>query len=231
MSGEGRAETSGEERAETSVEGRAETSGEERAETSGEERAESGGYGREEPSGEERDGAAREPPQGAEEPDDGPGLPRTTRRDTTVIARTVARVVLPIILLTAIALLLQGHNRPGGGFIAAVLTAAGIGLIYIVYGLEYLETELLHRSPEAPLSNTVRREYGTAVGVGLGIAVGSGIAAVALGYPFLTQAVAFLEHLPVYGELEVASAFAFDLGVYVTVVASLLTILAVVGAE
>ena len=161
-----------------------------------------------------------------------PGLPRVTRRDTTVIARTVARIVLPIILLTAIALLLQGHNRPGGGFIAAVLTAAGVGLIYVVYGLDYIETELLHRSPSAPYpEGGIGREYGTAAGIGLAIAVGSGLAAVALGYPFLTQAVVFLKHLPIYGELEVASAFAFDLGVYVTVVAALLTILAVVGSE
>lgn len=169
----------------------------------------------------------------ATEADDGdPGLPRVTRRDTTVIARTVARIVLPIILLTAIALLLQGHNRPGGGFIAAVLTAAGVGLIYVVYGLDYIETELLHRSPSAPYpEDGIGREYGTAAGIGLAIAVGSGLAAVALGYPFLTQAVVFLKHLPIYGELEVASAFAFDLGVYVTVVAALLTILAVVGSE
>ena len=168
---------------------------------------------------------------GGEEATD-PGLPRGTRRDTTVIARTVARIVLPIILLTAIALLFQGHNRPGGGFIAAVLTAAGIGLVYIVYGLDYLETELLHRPPSTPYpGGGIGREYGTIFGVGLAIAVGAGLGAIALGYPFLTQAVVFLEHLPIYEELEVASAFAFDLGVYVTVVAAILTILAVVGAE
>ncbi len=159
------------------------------------------------------------------------GDPRGSQ-DTTVIARTVARIVLPIILLTAIALLFQGHNRPGGGFIAGVLTAAGIGLIYIVYGLDYLRRELV----QAPLSigygeGTLGREFGTLLGVGLAIAVGAGLGAIALGYPFLTQAVVFLHDLPVYDELEVASAFAFDLGVYVTVVAALLSILAVVGGE
>jgi multicomponent Na+:H+ antiporter subunit B len=49
--------------------------------------------------------------------------------------------------------------------------------------------------------------------------------------PFLTQAVVFVEHIPLYGELEFASALAFDLGVYFVVVGSLLTILAVVGKE
>ncbi|MFB6354632.1 MAG: MnhB domain-containing protein, partial [Halobacteriales archaeon] len=41
-------------------------------------------------------------------------------RVSTVIARTVARLTVPLILVTAVALLLQGHNLPGGGFIAAV---------------------------------------------------------------------------------------------------------------
>jgi multicomponent Na+:H+ antiporter subunit B len=41
----------------------------------------------------------------------------------------------------------------------------------------------------------------------------------------------FVEPVPVYGEIEIASALAFDLGVYFVVVGALLTILAVVGAE
>jgi multicomponent Na+:H+ antiporter subunit B len=143
----------------------------------------------------------------------------TLDRKPTVIARTVTRLVVPMILVTAIALLLQGHNLPGGGFIAGVLTVTAFALVYIIFGLDYVETELLDR------------EYGHVFAIGLAVAVGSGIAAMALGYPFLTQAVAFLEHLPVYGELEVASALVFDLGVYAVVVGALLTILAEVGAE
>jgi multicomponent Na+:H+ antiporter subunit B len=143
----------------------------------------------------------------------------TLDRKPTVIARTVTRLVVPMILVTAIALLLQGHNLPGGGFIAGVLTVTAFALVYIIFGLDYVETELLDR------------EYGHVFAIGLAVAAGSGIAAMALGYPFLTQAVAFLEHLPVYGELEVASALVFDLGVYAVVVGALLTILAEVGAE
>ena len=157
----------------------------------------------------------------------------TLDRKPTVIARTVTRLVVPMILVTAIALLLQGHNLPGGGFIAGVLTVTAFALVYIIFGLDYLETELLDRTPTAHLEteSALVREYGHVFAIGLAVAVGSGIAAIALGYPFLTQAVAFLEHLPVYGELEVASALVFDLGVYAVVVGALLTILAEVGAE
>jgi multicomponent Na+:H+ antiporter subunit B len=168
----------------------------------------------------------------ADRRDGDPEVPGLGDSDTTVIARTVARVAFPLILLTAVALLLQGHNRPGGGFIAGVLTAAGVGLVYIIYGLDYLQTELLHHQVFPDASGLgVGREYVGVFSAGLLLAAASGFAAIVLGYPFLTQAVVFLEHLPVYGELELASAFAFDLGVFVVVVGSLLTLLAVVGDE
>ena len=157
----------------------------------------------------------------------------TTDTDTTVIARTVTRIVVPVILITAVALLLQGHNRPGGGFIAGVLTAAAFALVYVIYGLDYLEEELLHRRPSVPYTTEagIVREYGNVFAAGLAVAAGGGLTAVLLGQPFLTQAVAFFEHVPLYGHFEVASAFVFDLGVYGVVVGALLTILAVVGAE
>ena len=156
-----------------------------------------------------------------------------TESDTTVIARTVTRIVVPIILITSVALLFQGHNRPGGGFIAGVLTVAAFALVYVVYGLDYLEEELLHRRPTVPYSPEagIVREYGNVFSAGLAVAVAGGLAAVLLGQPFLTQAVVFFEHVPVYGHFEVASAFVFDLGVYAVVVGALMTILAVVGAE
>ena len=163
----------------------------------------------------------------------------TTDNDTTVIERTVTRIVVPIILVTAIALLLQGHNRPGGGFIAGVLTVAAFALVYVIYGLDYLEEELLHRRPSVPYSAEagIVREYGNVFAAGLALAAGSGLAAVLVGAllgretAFLTQAVVFFDHVPLYGHFEVASAIAFDLGVYAVVVGALMTILAVVGAE
>ncbi len=147
-------------------------------------------------------------------------------RRTTVITRTVVRIVVPIILLTAIALLLQGHNLPGGGFIGAVLTSTAFVLVATVFGLDNLRSTFLSQ------------QEGDAVGIyrlifalGLALAVGSGLTPMLVGFPFLTQGVLFIEGVPVYGELEVASALAFDLGVYLAVVGALLTIVGEVGAE
>ncbi len=156
-----------------------------------------------------------------------------TDREPTIIAKTPVRVVVPIILVTAFALLLQGHNLPGGGFIAGVLTATAFALTYIIYGLDYIRSDLLERpvTTEDTVERLFGQDLGVITGVGLFVAAGSGIAAMALGYPFLTQAVAFVEGLPIYHEIEVASALVFDLGVYAVVVGAILTILGVVGLE
>ena len=153
---------------------------------------------------------------------------------TTVVTRTVTRTVVPLILVTAIALMLQGHNLPGGGFIAGVLTTTAFALIYIVYGLDYLEDELFGevvRGPIQHLQYGIVENYRALFAVGLALAAGSGLVVMLLGEPFLWQTFEVYHHLPIYGELHVASALAFDTGVYLVVVGALLTILSVVGAE
>ncbi|MFB6103900.1 MAG: MnhB domain-containing protein [Halobacteriaceae archaeon] len=153
---------------------------------------------------------------------------------TTVVLRTTVRVVLPIVLLVSIVLFLEGHNHPGGGFIAGVLTTTAFALVYIAYGIDFLEDEVLARGGDdggSPTRQRIVEDYRGVVALGLAVAMGTGLAAMALGYPFLTQAVAFVHGVPLYGDLEVASAVVFDLGVYLVVVGSLLTVLSVVGSE
>jgi multicomponent Na+:H+ antiporter subunit B len=152
-------------------------------------------------------------------------------REPTVIAETVTRTVVPIIAVTAVALLLQGHNLPGGGFIAGVLTATAFVLLYVIYGIEAVRRDVVVRSEGYGLLSGPTEAYARTFAAGLALALAAGIAAMLFQVPFLTQAVVFLEGVPLYGELEVASALAFDLGVYFVVVGSLLTILVVVGKE
>ncbi|HET7323068.1 MAG TPA: MnhB domain-containing protein [Halococcus sp.] len=153
-------------------------------------------------------------------------------RRTTVIARTVVRIVFPLVLLTAIALLFQGHNLPGGGFIAGVLTVAGFALVYVIYGLDFLQNDLLGRDGgETAAGPAIVADYRLAFAVGLSLAAGGGVVAMLFGFPFLSQVVIFFHDLPIYHELEFATAFVFDLGVYFVVVGALLSILAVVGSE
>lgn len=156
-------------------------------------------------------------------PDDRPRSPYDRR--TTVIARTVTRLVVPVILMTAVALLFQGHNLPGGGFIGGVLTVAALVLVYVIFGVEYL-VDTVNASGDRLVG-----VYRALFAFGLAVALVSGLVPMLLGGGFLTQAVFFIHDLPLYGELEVATALAFDLGVYLTVVGALLVIVAEVGYE
>ena len=153
---------------------------------------------------------------------------------TTVIMRTTARVVVPIVLVVSIALFVEGHNLPGGGFIGGVLTTTAFAIIYLAFGLDFLERGVLDRDVQPgkePSRDRVVVAYRRIFEYGLAIAVLSGLVPLLFDLPFLSQTYVVFEHVPIYGHLEIASALAFDFGVYCVVVGGLLTILSVVGAE
>ena len=153
---------------------------------------------------------------------------------TTVIMRTTARVVVPIILVVSLSLFLQGHNQPGGGFIGGVLTTTAFALVYVAYDLNFLEEGVLGREVESEggaFEDRIVIAYRWTFALGLVVAVGSGLVPLLFDLSFLSQNYVVLESVPLYHELEVASALAFDFGVYCVVVGGLLTILSVVGAE
>ncbi|SFG55430.1 multicomponent Na+:H+ antiporter subunit B [Halopelagius inordinatus] len=153
---------------------------------------------------------------------------------TTTITRTTIRVTVPIVLVLSIWLFLQGHNLPGGGFIGGVLTTTAFVLIYVAYDLDYLESDVLDRDVDPGTSIFEHRTvtaYRRMLLAGLAVVVGSGVAGILVGDPFLTQTYVHFEHVPIYHEVELASALVFDLGVFLVVVGSLLTIISVVSGE
>jgi len=153
---------------------------------------------------------------------------------TTTIMRTTARVTVPIVLVLAVALFLQGHNLPGGGFIGGVLTTTGFVLVYVAYDLDYLESEVLDREVDPGTGIFEHRTvaaYRRTFILGLVVTLGSGVAGLLVGDPFLTQAHVHVEGVPIYHEVELASALVFDLGVFLIVVGGILTIVSVVSAE
>lgn len=149
---------------------------------------------------------------------------------TTVIARTVTRLVVPIILVTATGLLLQGHNLPGGGFIGGVLASTAFVLVYIIFGLEKIRT-VLGAEPSSESEHSPILWYRTTMAIGLLLAVSAGLLSMLFGNAFLGQGYTILHGVPVYGELEIASAIVFDVGVFLTVVGALLTIVGMVSLE
>src|SRR5699024_9974900 len=127
----------------------------------------------------------------------------------------LARLILPLALLVSVFIFLRGHNEPGGGFIAGLITAVALILLQVAYGQRWVQTRMGVRLPNLAAAGVL-------------IATATGLASLTLGYPFLTSAFAHI-NLPVIGEIEIASAMIFDLGVYLTVVGGTLLILSGLG--
>jgi monovalent cation:proton antiporter len=123
---------------------------------------------------------------------------------SSLILTTVTRLVFFVVLLFSLYLLLRGHNNPGGGFIAGVMTALGILLQAIASDLRYVR-------------RVFRVEPRLLAGIGLLTSLSTGLVPMLFGYPFLTSAFGHL-YVPWFGDVELASAFFFDLGVYFVVV-------------
>ncbi len=132
-----------------------------------------------------------------------------------LILMTLSRLLLPLALLISVFIFLRGHNLPGGGFIAGLITAVALALQYIASGVAWVEQRL-------PLN------YQRMAGAGVLIATLTGLGSWVFGRPFLTSAFGHFE-LPLVGEFELATAMLFDLGVYLTVVGSTQLILTRLG--
>jgi multicomponent K+:H+ antiporter subunit A len=128
---------------------------------------------------------------------------------------TAANVMLPLMLLVSAYIFLRGHNLPGGGFIAGLVTAIALLTQYMADGFIATERHL-------------RLGFARVVGAGIALAGGTGIAAWFLGAPFLTSTHGHPE-LPPLGEVPLASAVAFDAGVYLVVVGATLLALSALG--
>ncbi len=137
-----------------------------------------------------------------------------------LMLRVAARIVLPLALVVTLYIFMRGHNMPGGGFIAGLITAVALVLQYMAMGQSRAEL-LLHAQGG--------RRFVRWIGLGLGVAGLTGVGAFVFGQPFLTSAHGH-PYLPILGELPLASAALFDLGVYITVVGATLLTLSTLGA-
>jgi len=125
-----------------------------------------------------------------------------------MILDVVSRMLMPLALLISIFIFLRGHNLPGGGFIAGLVTSVALILQFISHGVTWTQQH-------QPIS------YHRIAGVGILIAALTGLGSWAFGQPFLTTAFGHF-NWPLVGEFELASAMLFDLGVYLTVVGATL---------
>jgi multicomponent K+:H+ antiporter subunit A len=137
-----------------------------------------------------------------------------------LLLRVAATLVLPLALVFSIYIFMRGHNLPGGGFIAGLITAVALVLQFMSLGQARAESVLRAQNG---------RRFVRWIGLGLGIAGLTGVGAFIWGRPFLTSAHGH-PHVPLLGDLPLASAALFDLGVYFTVVGATLLTISVLGS-
>jgi len=129
-----------------------------------------------------------------------------------VIMATLTRILLPLALLVGAFIFLRGHNVPGGGFIAGLVVAIALIMQYMASGHGWAAVRM-------------KVDYHALIGIGVLTAAATGVVAWLADHPFLTSAFGHF-HLPLVGEFELASAMAFDTGVFLTVVGAVMLALA-----
>lgn len=131
------------------------------------------------------------------------------------ILTMISQSLLPLALLVSFYIFLRGHNMPGGGFIAGLITSVAIIQQYIAHGVDWVKPR-------------IKVDYQTLIALGVLIATLTGIGSWFFDRPFMTTWFDYFD-IPFIGEIELASALVFDLGVYLTVVGATLLILANLG--
>jgi multisubunit Na+/H+ antiporter MnhB subunit len=122
----------------------------------------------------------------------------------SLIFRTTARALLPILVALSLVVLYRGHNQPGGGFIGGLLAAIAVILMSLAFS-----------SGTARMS--MRIAPGTLIGVGLAVVLASGLLGL-FGQTFLTGLWLPSFELPLLGKVHLGTPVLFDIGVYLAVI-------------
>jgi len=129
----------------------------------------------------------------------------------SVILIAGTRYLAGLLLIFSIYMLLRGHNEPGGGFIGGLIGSTGFVLFAIACGT-------------ADARRALRIAPQTLAMVGLGIALLAGLISVIFGDPFFTGQWLFLGASDSEKGLPISTVLAFDIGVYLVVFGSVLTL-------
>ncbi|HIV81819.1 MAG TPA: Na(+)/H(+) antiporter subunit B [Candidatus Salinicoccus merdavium] len=125
--------------------------------------------------------------------------------------RVFIRLIVIVVVTFSLYIFFSGHNEPGGGFIGGLMTAIAILMLYLVFGLQTIKKAL-------PFN------YTYFMGIGLLLAASTGIISMIAGDQYLKQYFDYF-HIPIFGEVELTTALIFDLGVYLVVVGTAMTLI------
>lgn len=120
----------------------------------------------------------------------------------TLIFRTVAPLLVVVMLVFSVFVCLRGHNEPGGGFIGGLIAASAIA----IYGMAV--------GPQAT-RRAMRVDPMAIAGFGVVLAACSGLLSLPLHVPFLTGLWGDI------GGVDISTPMVFDIGVYFVVLGTI----------
>ncbi|MHB1103456.1 MAG: MnhB domain-containing protein [Devosia sp.] len=120
----------------------------------------------------------------------------------TLIFRTIAPLLVVVMIVFSVFVMLRGHNEPGGGFIGGLIAASAIA----IYGMAAGPTAVRKALKADPI---------TFAGFGVVLAGLSGLLSMAFELPFLTGL--WLELHLGDAKVPISTPMFFDIGVYFVV--------------
>ncbi|MFY9209526.1 MAG: Na+/H+ antiporter subunit B [Aestuariivita sp.] len=129
----------------------------------------------------------------------------------SVILRAGTRYLAGLLLIFSAYMLLRGHNEPGGGFIGGLIGSTGFVLFAIACGTEDARRALRVQPQSIAM-------------VGLAIALLAGIFAALFGDALFTGQWLFIGATDTEKGLPLSTVLVFDIGVYLVVFGSVLTL-------
>jgi multicomponent Na+:H+ antiporter subunit B len=120
----------------------------------------------------------------------------------TLIFRTIAPLLVVVMIVFSAFVMLRGHNEPGGGFIGGLIAASAIA----IYGMA---------AGPAAVRRALKADPITFAGFGVVLAGLSGLLSMAFQVPFLTGL--WLDLYLGDAEVAISTPMIFDIGVYFVV--------------
>jgi multicomponent Na+:H+ antiporter subunit B len=114
-------------------------------------------------------------------------------------------MLFPCLIVLSLIVLYRGHNLPGGGFIGGLMAAVAYILVGLGSGMPAAKAKL-------------RVDPVTLLGLGLAVAILSGLPGMVNGGAFLTGAWLPTFTLPLLGKMHLGTPLVFDVGVYLVVI-------------
>ncbi|MBB5537352.1 Na(+)/H(+) antiporter subunit B [Rhizobium herbae] len=127
----------------------------------------------------------------------------------SLILRTVAPLIVGLMVLFSIFVLLRGHNEPGGGFIGGLIAVAALSIYGIAFGVETVRRAIVFH----PLA---------IAGAGLMLSTLSGLVSMVFHVPFMTGL--WIYPVILGEEVPLSSVMTFDIGVYLVVVGAVTSV-------